>query len=344
MPLLSYNDIMRDLKAGRYAPVYLLMGDEEYFIDEVTRQIADNALPAAQRDFNQTVLYGDQATVAQIIIEARRYPMMADRQVLIVKEAQNVRGIDGAGEEKESPWAAYMQNPMRTTVLVIALRGKTLDKRKKLYKAIEKNGVILEAKRLYENKMPDWIHDYAKSRGYEIQAAAALTLVAHLGTNLTKIANAFGKLTTLLPQGTIINGQHIEDNIGISKDYNIFELQKAIGQRDTTRALTIVAHFARNPKENPIQVVVGQLFNYFLKIIMVHTSYRGMDRNTLAQALGVNAYFVGEYQEAARNFPLERAERAVNALRHYDAFSKGVGSADTDSGELLKEMVCVIMM
>lgn len=343
---MTFNDIMNDLKNRKFYPIYFLMGEEDFFIDEVTDYISKNVLKEEERDFNQTTVYGDDTTLPQIIIEARRFPMMAERQVLIVKEGQSVKGIDGSDgdKDKESPWVSYSANPINTTLLVIVYRGKTIDKRKKFYKSLEKNGVILESKRLYESKMPEWILSYVKSKGYDIQTAAAQVLVSHLGTNLTKIVNGLAKLMTLLPKGTTINGQHIEDNIGISKDYNIFELNKAIGMRDTTKAFTIVAHFARNQKDNPIQVVVSQLFTYFMKILLVHTSYRSMDKNALATALGVNAYFVGEYQDAARNYSKEKIEKIISYLRHYDAFSKGVNDAGSDNGELLKELISLIMV
>ncbi len=344
MPLMTYNDIMKDLKARKFYPVYFLMGEEDFFIDEVADYIAKNALKDEERDFNQTVIYGDDTSLPQIIVEARRFPMMAERQVIIIKEAQSVKGIDGADSEKESAWVSYATNPIATTLLVIIYRGKTLDKRKKLYKALEKTGVLLDAKRLYESQMPEWILSYVKSKGYDIQTAAAQVLVSHLGNDLTKVVNGLAKLMTLLPQGTTINGQHIEDNIGISKEYNIFELNKAIGMRDTTKAFTIIAHFAKNQKDNPIQVIVSQLFTYFVKILLVHTSYKGLDKAGLSNALGVNIYFVSEYQDAARNYSKDRVEKIIGYLRHYDAFSKGVNDAGTDSGELLKELISLIMV
>ena len=344
MPVMNFNDIMKDLKNRKFYPVYFLMGEEDYFIDQVTDYISKNVLKEEERDFNQTVVYGSDTSLPQIIIEARRFPMMAERQVIIVREGQNVKDIDGGGSEKDQSWVNYAGNPINTTLLVVVYRGKTLDKRKKFYKSLEKTGVILESKPLYESKMPEWILSYVKEKEYDIQPAAAQVLVSHLGTNLTKIVNGLAKLMTFLPKGTTINGQHIEDNIGISKEYNVFELNKAIGMRDTTKVFTIVAHFAKNQKDNPIQMVVGQLFTYFVKILLVHTSYRTLDKNSLASALGVNPYFVGEYQDAARNYSKVKVEKVISYLRHYDAYSKGVNDASTDKGELLKELAALILV
>ncbi|MDD2565052.1 MAG: DNA polymerase III subunit delta [Salinivirgaceae bacterium] len=340
---MSFNDIMKDLKNRKFYPVYFLMGEEDYFIDQVTDYISKNVLKEEERDFNQTVVYGSDTSLPQIIIEARRFPMMAERQVIIVREGQNVKDIDGGSSEKDQSWVNYASNPITTTLLVVVYRGKTLDKRKKFYKSLEKTGVILESKALYESKMPEWIFSYVKEKGYDIQPAAAQVLVSHLGTNLTKIVNGLAKLMTFLPKGTTINGQHIEDNIGISKEYNVFELNKAIGMRDTTKVYTIAAHFAKNQKDNPIQMVVSQLFTYFVKILLVHTSYRTLDKNSLASALGVNPYFVGEYQDASRNYSKIKVEKVISYLRHYDAYSKGVNDASTDKGELLKELVALIL-
>ncbi len=344
MPLMTFNDIMADLKAKKYYPVYFLMGEEDYFIDEITDYITNNTLREEERDFNLSVYYGSDISLPKIIVETRQYPMMAERRLIIIKEAQNVKGIDGSESDKESPWLNYILNPVQSTVLVIVYRAKPIDKRKKLYKSLEKTSVILESSRLYESKMPEWIISYVKARGYDIQSVAAQILVSHLGNNLSKVTNGLSKLMTLLPAGTIINSQHIEDNIGISKDFNIFELNKAIGTRDTTKALTIAAHFAKNPKENPFPLIIRQLFNYFLRILMIHTSYRGLRNQELANLFSINIYFVSEYIEAARNYPKEKVERIIGYLRHYDAFNKGVNDSGTDDGELVKELISLIMV
>ncbi|HON17895.1 MAG TPA: DNA polymerase III subunit delta [Salinivirgaceae bacterium] len=334
---------MEDLRKGEYYPIYFLMGEEDFFIDEVANYIENNVLSPDERDFNQTVIYGDDTTIDKIIIDARRFPVMSKYQVILIREANALKGIEG-DESDDSGWLLYASKPMQSTILVFLYRGKTLDKRRKVYKTLEKTAAILESKRIYESKMPEWVMSYVHSKGYNIQSAAAQVLTVHLGNDLTKVTNELSKLMTLLPAGSIINTQHIEDNIGISKEYNIFELNKTIGQRDITKAFTIVAHFAKNQKDNPIQVIISQLFTYFSKLLLVHTSYKNMDKNSLATALGVNVYFVGEYLEAARNFPPEKIEKIIGYLRHYDAFSKGVNDAGTDGGELLKELITLIMI
>ena len=272
------------------------MGEEDYFIDEVTDYIAKNVLKEEERDFNQSIFYGNDITLPNIIVETRQYPMIAERRVIIVKEAQNVKGIDGSDSDKESAWLNYATNPIPTTILVIAYRARPIDKRKKLYKSLEKNGAILESSRLYESKMPEWIISYVKSKGYDIQTAAAQILVSHLGNDLSKVTNGLSKLMTLLPEGTAINSQHIEDNIGISKEYNIFELNKAIAYATQQKHLPLLRTLQKS-KNNPLPLVIRQLFNYFLKILMIHTTYRSLGRQELANALSINAYFISEYMK-----------------------------------------------
>lgn len=342
----DYEDIIKDLKNKKYYPIYFLMGEEDYFIDEIVDYISKNILEENVRDFNQTTIYGSDTSLEKIIMSARQYPMMGKQQVIIVREAQLIKGFDNDSENEKkegNAWLNYVQNPIATTILVIAYKSKKLDKRKKIYKALEGNSIVFDSTLLRDYEMPAWLSSYIKSQGYDIQSAAIQILIAHLGTNLTKAANEIAKLTSILPQGTLINSQHIEDNIGISKDFNVFELNKAIGSKDNTKALTIIAHFAKNQKDNPIQQVIPMLFAYFLKILLTHTSYKNCDNQTLAKVLKINEFFVGEHRTAAQNYPKEKVERIISYLRHYDAYSKGVNNIESDGGELLKELITLIM-
>lgn len=312
------------------------MGEEAYYIDKISDFIEDNLLDEAEKGFNQMVLYGRDVTIDDIVSNAKRYPMMAERQVVIVKEAQDLsRTIEKL--------ASYAENPQPTTVLVINYKYKKIDKRKALYKAINKNGsVVFESKKLYDNQVPDWIRRVLKGQGYDISPKAAQMLVEFLGTDLSKVNNELDKLKIVLPKGTQITPDHIEENIGISKDFNNFELRKAVGERNIVKAHQIAKYFADNPKDNPMVVTVALLFNFFSQLLHLH----GMtDKNprSVASALRVNPYFVNEYLTAARNYPMKKVSAVVALLREFDVKSKGVGANAVPQGDLLKELLVRIM-
>ena len=252
--------IINDLKAGIIKPIYFLMGEEPYYIDKLTEYIENNILSEDEKGFNQTVIYGRDATIEDIVSNAKRYPMMAERQVVVVREAQELsRTID----KLES----YAENPQPTTVLVVAYKYKTLDKRKKLVKLIAKNGVLFESKKLYENQVGTWIQRLLQGRGYSIEPKANAMLVEFLGNDLSRISNELDKLQIILPKGHTITPKDIEYNIGFSKDYNVFELQNAIGSKDQLKAYKIAQYFADNPKDNPLVVTVSLVFGFFVKIL-----------------------------------------------------------------------------
>jgi DNA polymerase-3 subunit delta len=261
--------------------------------------------------------------------------MMAEHQVVIVKEAQDLsRSIEKLVE--------YANNPQPSTILVLNYKYKKLDKRKALYKAIKKVGVVFESKKMYENQVADWIRRVLAGQKYEISPKASQMLVEFLGTDLGKIDNELSKLKIVLPQGTQITPEHIEENIGISKDYNNFELRKAVGQRNVVKAHQIAKYFAENPKDNPLVVTVALLFGFFSQLLHLH----GMsDRNprSVASAIKVNPYFVNEYLEAARNYPMRKVSYVIGVLREFDVKSKGVGSNSVPQGDLLKELLVRIL-
>lgn len=329
------KQLVTDIKNGNIKPIYLLMGEEPYYIDKISEFIEETILTEEERGFNQMVLYGRDVTVEDIVSNAKRFPMMAERQVVIVKEAQDLsRTFDKLDD--------YAKKPQPSTVLVLCYKYKTVDKRKAVYKAIKKSGVVFESKKLYDNQVPDWIKRVLSPKGYTITPKASQLLVEFLGTDLGKINNELEKLQIVLPKNTQITPEHIEENIGISKDYNNFELRKAIGAKDSVKAFKIVQYFADNPKDNPMVVTVALLFNFFSQLLQLH----GMkDRNprSVASALRVNPYFVNEYLDAARNFPMRKVSQVVALLREFDVKSKGVNSNAVPQGDLLKELLVKIL-
>ncbi len=325
------KQLVTDIKNKNLKPIYLLMGEEAYYIDKISDFIEDTVLSEEERGFNQMVLYGRDVTIEDIVSNAKRFPMMAERQVVIVKEAQDLaRNI----EKLE----AYAKNPQPTTVLVLCYKYKTVDKRKAVYKAIKKSGYVYESKKLYGNQVPDWIRRVLAPKGYNITPKASQMLVEFLGTDLSKINNELEKLQIVLPKDTQITPEHIEENIGISKDYNNFELRKAIGSRDDAKAFKIIHYFAENPKDNPMVVTVSLLFNFFSQLLQLH-GMNDKSPRSVASALRVNPYFVNEYLDAARNFPMRKVSGIVATLREFDVKSKGVNSNAVPQGDLLKEML-----
>lgn len=329
------KQLVTDIKNKNLKPIYLLMGEEAYYIDKISDFIEKTVLAEEEKGFNQMVLYGRDVTIEDIVGNAKRFPMMAERQVVIVKEAQDLaRTIDKL--------AAYAENPQPTTVLVICYKYKSVDKRKSVYKIIKKKGIVFESKKLYDNQVPDWIRRVLSAKGYGIAPKASQMLVEFLGTDLSKINNELEKLQIVLPKDKQITPEHIEENIGISKDYNNFELRKAIGARNDAQAFKIVDYFADNPKDNPMVVTVSLLFNFFSQLLQLHGMTDKSPRS-VASALRVNPYFVNEYLTAARNFPMRKVSGIVATLREFDVKSKGVGSNAVPQGDLLKELLVRVL-
>ena len=326
--------IINDLKAGNIKPIYFLMGEEPYYIDKLTEYIENTILSEEEKGFNQTIIYGRDTTIEDIISNAKRYPMMAERQVVLVREAQELsRTID----KLES----YAENPQPTTVLVFAYKYKTLDKRKKLVKLIAKHGVLLESKKLYDNQVGAWINKLLQGRGYSIEPKANAMLVEFLGNDLSRISNELDKLKIILPKGHTISPKDIEYNIGFSKDFNVFELQNAIGSKNQLKAYQIVQYFAENPKDNPMVVTVSLVFSFFVKILKYH-GLKDKNPKTVAPILGVSPFFLKDYDVALRNYPMKKVSSIIASLRNIDVKSKGVGANALPSHDLLKEMLVSI--
>jgi len=326
--------IVSDIKKGNLKPIYFLMGEEPYYIDKISDFIEEHVLEESEKGFNQQIMYGRDASIEEIVGAAKRYPMMAERQVLIVKEAQDLsRTIEKL--------VSYAENPQPTTVLVINYKYKKLDKRKKLHKAIAKSGLIYESKKLYENQVSDWIRRVLSGKKYQIEPKAAQMLVEFLGTDLSKIANELDKLMLILPKETIINDSHIEENIGISKDYNNFELRKAVGEKNTMKANRIINYFSENPKNNPLVMTISLLNSFFTQLLLFH-GLKDKSKNSVAKSLGVSPYFVDEYFLAARNYPMRKVAQNIAFLRDADVKSKGVG-ASLSHKDILKELLFKIL-
>ncbi|NBC82049.1 MAG: DNA polymerase III subunit delta [Bacteroidetes bacterium] len=332
---MNAHDILADLKNKKYRSIYFLTGEEPYFIDLIANYILENVLSESEKSFNQTVLYGKDTDAVTVVNAARRFPMMAEYQVVMVKEAQNLKNIDEL--------IHYTEKPLKSTILVINHKYKKLDKRKKLYKSIQQNGVLFESNKLYEDKVPAWIDTFLKSKGYTIEPKAGLLLVEFLGNDLGKIANELEKLIiTIPPEVKKITPLHIEQNIGISKDYNNLELQKAMTENNWLKACQIVDYFSKNTKNNPFILTVTSLYFYFSKILLYHFTADKSPRN-IAAVLKINPYFVNDYKKAAQRYIPKKAVQVISLLREYDLKSKGVGNTSTPDGDLLKELIYKIM-
>ncbi|MCS5663166.1 MAG: DNA polymerase III subunit delta [Flavobacteriales bacterium] len=327
---MTHEQILADLKAKKYNSTYFLAGEETFYIDLICDYIEKNVLNEADKGFNQTVLYGRDVEIGALISAAKQFPMMSENTVIIVKEAQDLKKI----EELKS----YVEQPLDSTLLVLCYRGKKLDKRKALYKSLQKKGLYFESNKLYENKIPDWIKAYLRTKDYSIGNKSAAMLTEFLGNDLSKIAGELNKLCILAPKGSEITEQLIEDNIGISKDYNNFELQNAVMNKDVLKANRIIKYFEANSKNNPIVVTLSVLYNLFSKVLIYH-GLSDKNPQSVAKSLGVNPYFVKDYQKAAQTYNLKNSVKALDVLRQADMKSKGYNNPSTSHGDLLKEVI-----
>ncbi|MEM1323252.1 MAG: DNA polymerase III subunit delta [Bacteroidota bacterium] len=332
---MTYKELLQSINKKEFQPVYLLHGEEAYYIDQLSSHFEEKALEEHEKAFNQIIIYGKEAQSKSLIDAACRYPMMAARQLVILKEAQEMRTL---GDLKP-----YIEKPVPTTIFVICYKHKKFDKRTALAKALKKSAVIFESKRMYDNKMPGWISDYLKTKKLGITPEATRLVAEYLGTNLSKVANELDKLAINIPSGSTINDQQIQDQIGISKEYNVFELQNALGQRNTLKANRIINYFISNPKKNPLVVVIASLYNYFSKVYMLHFLRNSPD-GEVARTLKLRSdYFLKDYKMAARNFRPAKTQQVINLLKEYDLRSKGVENNSASEGELMKELVYRIL-
>lgn len=332
------RQIINDVKNGNFAPVYLLMGTEPYYPDLVCDEIMKFALTDSERDFNQTVFYGLDTDAGTVASECRSYPMMAERRLVVVKEAQSMKTLEDL--------ATYASDPMESTVLVILMHGASADKRRALYKNVQKKGVVLVSDALRDYEMPQWITSFYKSRGLDIEPAAAALLAEYAGTDMSRIMLETEKMQKNLPEGTVrVNAADIEKNVGISRQFSIFELTKALSYMKAEKALKIAAYIGNGPKFM-LLLATAPLYTHFYRILKYEAALLknlAMSKSDRAKLLGVNPYFMEEYDVAARNYPIRRCMKVISLLEEYDFKGKGGGSGEASQGDLLMELVSKIL-
>jgi DNA polymerase-3 subunit delta len=332
---MTHIEIIQNLKKKIYHPLYVLMGEEPYFIDIIADYIAENILEESERSFNQTILYGKDTDKDTLLTVARRFPMMSANQVVILKEAQYFKDL-------EDELLTYVENPLKSTILVICYKYKSLDKRKKFVKLAAEKGIVFESPKIYENQLIVWINKYCFDNGYKISPQASAMLAEYLGTEISKVANELDKLMILLPSGATISPIDIEKNIGISKDYNIYELQNAIGEKDILKANRIINHFGANQKQNPIPKTISSLYFYFSKLLKFHF-IQDKSKPNISKALGISPYFVDGFLKAAKNYPPKKVVEIVALLREIDMKSKGIGNVSASEIDLQRELIYKIL-
>ncbi|MEM9896095.1 MAG: DNA polymerase III subunit delta [Bacteroidota bacterium] len=336
----DYLSIKKEISEKVFHPVYFLQGDETFFIDDLAKTIERDALEESQKGFNQLVVYGRDSSLPEVVSAAKRYPMMGERSVVIVKEAQELK--DWKREDAQQVLISYLDNPLPSTILVVAYKHKTFDKRSKLGKALEKNSTFLNAKKLYDNQVPDWILSYCRSKNIAIDSAAVRLLSESIGNNLQRLANEIEKLCLNISGSQTITSDLVHTYVGISKEYNIFELQKALSYRDQLKAQKIVRYFSANPSNNPLVLTISSLFSYFSKILSIHQIGLN-DERSVAAGIGVNPYFVKEYIQAAHNYPFQKVVQNIEHIHTADLQSKGINFATMKDEAILGELIFKLM-
>lgn len=331
---MDFRLIIKNIKDKKFEKIYFLHGEEAYYIDQISNAIIENALEEHERDFNQTIIYGKEADALSLISELKGYPMMAERRLVVLKEAQDFKQI--------AALESYLEQPVDTTIFVIGYKYKTYDSRTKLMKAAVKNGLVFKSDKVRDYQLADWIQSYVKTAGYTISSKACILLGEFLGNDLGRIVSELEKLSILLEKGTVINEVHIEENIGISKDYNVFELTNALGAYDVPKAFKIVHYFDQNPKATDIVVVVSMVFKYFTQLLRIHF-LPNKSRDTVANALKVHPFVAGELINASKVYNPKKIAANIAILHDFDLRSKGVGNSSATPGELMREMVYRLM-
>jgi DNA polymerase-3 subunit delta len=331
---MSVEKIISGWKKKDFKPVYWLEGDEDFFIDKAVKYAETQILSESEASFNLSIFYGKDASWADVVNACRRYPMFAERQVVLLKEAQQMKDI----EKLE----AYIENPLASTVFVVSYKEKKLDARKKFARLVKEKGVLVTTKKMYDRELPEWTQQLIQSKGLSITPKGLALLVDHIGNDLVRIENEIDKLSVNLGKRTGITEDDIEQYIGVSKDYNVFELQSALAAKDLSRSIQIIQYFEANPKAGPIQLILPSLYSFFSKVFMVFGAGT-QDEKTIAGSIGVNPYFLKDYLQAARLYTYPGVEKVLLLLHHYNLKSVGVGSANTGDASLLKEMVVKMM-
>lgn len=331
---MDYKLVIKDIEAGKFEKIYFLHGEEAFFIDAITDAIVAHALQDHERDFNQTILYGKDSDALSIISEAKGYPMMSERRLVIIKEAQDFKGMEDL--------LPYFEAPSDQTIFVINYKYKNYDTRKKSIKECAKHGLVFKSEKVPEYKLAEWINGYVGTSGYSITPKASMLLAEFLGNDLSRIVNELNKLEILVEKGTTINEIHIEENIGISKDYNVFELTNAIAIRDVSKANKIVDYFSHNPKATSIIVVISNLFNHYAKLMKIHF-LENKSRESIASAVGVPPFVAGQLLASAKIYNPKKIASNIAVLHEYDLKSKGVDNTSFSEGQLMKELIYRLM-
>ena len=339
MPVLSPEDVLKDINAKKFHPVYFVAGEEPYYIDLVVEALENKVVPKEHRDFSQFVIYGGESNITQVIQAARNYPFMAERQLVLVKEAHRLEGL--GSEEGMRRLEQYVQNPTQSTVLVFAYGGKP-DGRGTLAKTLEKHCVVIHTKKMYDDKLPVWLAGYCQERGVAISQQAIQMVVEQIGNDLKRIHNEIQKVLINLAPGERIDVDQVEKYIGISKEFNVFELQKALSQKDISKATHISIHLATQKKGVPVMVIVQMLFTYYTKVLLVHHA-RDKSKQGLAAALGVNPFFVTDYLNAAKNYSLVKVVEIIHAIRIADCQLKGIDTGSLTEEDILKNLIFKIL-
>lgn len=331
---------LKDLKAKKYVPIYFLHGEESYYIDAISNFIEENVLQASEKSFNQILLYGKDSNMQTIMQQARRFPMMAERQVIIVKELQQMQ--DWNKETANKLFNLYLENPQTTTVLVLNYKHKSFNKNTKLYKAIEKKALVVESKKLNDNKILDWIGQYLKFQSIQVEAQTSLLLLETIGSDMGRLKSEIDKVIVNSPEKKLTT-ESIEKYIGISKDYNIFEFQKALAVKDWFRIQKMLKYWEANPKAQALIPTLAMIFQFFTKLLLGHHAKDKSDRG-LAQAMGIPPFALRDYRPALKNFHIFQIKNAIHAIRKADMQAKGINTQINNDAEILKELVCVLMV
>ena len=333
---ITCDDILKELRAKQYRPVYYLMGEEPYYIDLIADYITDNILTETEKEFNLTVVYGADVDIATVINAAKRYPMMSEHQVVVVKEAQNIRNMEEL--------SYYLQKPLLSTILVICHKHGVLDRRKKLAAEIDKTGVLFESKKVKDAQLPAFITSYMKRKGIDVEPKATAMLADFVGADLSRLTGELEKLIITLPKGhTRVTPEQIEKNIGISKDYNNFELRSALVEKDVLKANKIIKYFEENPKTNPIQMTLSLLFGFFSNLMLAYYAPEKSEQG-IANMLGLRTpWQAKDYLAAMRRYNGVKTMQIIGEIRYADAKSKGVGNPSLSDGDILRELVFKIL-
>jgi len=324
------NAIISDWKKQEYKAIYWLEGEEEYFIDKVMDYAETQILNESETGFNLTVFYGKDADWANIINACRRYPMFSDKQVVLLKEAQQMRELDKL--------EAYIENPLESTIFVVSYKEKKVDGRTRLAKLLKEKGIVLSTKKLYDNQLPEWTEELIESKGHTISRKALVLLVDHIGNDLSRIENEVDKILINLNNRKSITEDDVEKYVGVSKDYNVFELQAALASKNLARAIQIIQYFEANPKAAPIQLILPSLYSFFSKVFMIH-GLNTRDEKSVAASLSINPFFIKDYLKAANIYSYPDVEKLLLLLSDYNLKSIGINNSGTPDASLLKEMV-----